>query len=353
MLNFVYFLLAMRHKFGMSDMANTTYNNQDASPNTPLYHKYIIALLLGLTVLRLITLYLSPTNLHGDEAQYWAWSRSLELGYFSKPPMIAWVIALTTGLFGNAEWAVRLSSPLIHPITAYIIFRTARFIFDARTGFWAGCFYFLMPAVWLSSSIVSTDVVLLIWWALGLNAWAHLRETPNIKWAAVLGLAIGLGMLSKYAMLFFIIALVMCCIVDVKTRRALLSKYGLVIIAISALLIAPNIYWNATNDFATLSHTAANANLKGVPIHPLELLEFIGSQFAVFGPLTFIVLLAALLIATRKPSDKTVFALCLFVLTPLPYYLWRSFLKPRKCELGGERLYWGGNIICACWHTGF
>ena len=131
----------------MSDMINTTHNNHDTLANTRPYHKYMIALLLGLSILRLITLYLSPTNLHGDEAQYWAWSRHFEFGYFSKPPMIAWVIALTTGLFGNAEWVVRLSSPLIHPITAYIIFRTARFLFDACTGFWAGCLYFLMPAV--------------------------------------------------------------------------------------------------------------------------------------------------------------------------------------------------------------
>lgn len=295
------------------------------------YHKYVLLLLIGLSIFRLTGLMLSPANLHGDEAQYWAWSRSFEFGYFSKPPMIAWVIAATTSIFGNAEWAVRLSSPLIHPLTAYLIFRTGRFIFDARTGFWAACLYFLMPAVWLSSAIVSTDVVLLFWWALGLNAWAHLRETPTVKWAALLGLAIGFGMLSKYAMLFFLIGLALCIIFDVKTRKAVLSLNGLIIAGIALIIIAPNLYWNAANDFATLNHTAANANLKGALFHPLELLEFWGSQLFVFGPLTLILLVMAIWHTTRNrlqgAQNTSEFALALLVLSPLVIISLEAFLS--------------------------
>ena len=99
-------------------------NKSDTSPQ---YHRWVLFLLIGLTVLRLASLITSPMNLHGDEAQYWSWSREFDWGYFSKPPMIAWLIGATTSIFGNAEWAVRLSSPLIHPLTAYVIFRTARF----------------------------------------------------------------------------------------------------------------------------------------------------------------------------------------------------------------------------------
>ncbi|PHR93786.1 MAG: glycosyl transferase [Robiginitomaculum sp.] len=317
-------------------------------------HKKVLYLLIGLGALRIIGLLLSPANLHGDEAQYWAWSQSFEFGYFSKPPMIAWVIAATTSLFGNAEWAVRLSSPLIHPLTAYLIYRTGRFVFDERTGFWAACLYFLMPAVWLSSAIVSTDVVLLFWWALGLNAWAHLRETPNLKWAALLGLAIGFGMLSKYAMLFFLIALALCAVFDTKTRKALLSRRGItagLIALIALIIVAPNLYWNATNDFATLNHTAANANLKGVPFHPLKLIEFWGSQIFVFGPLTLGLLVMALYVNLRKPTnktvgDKTVLALSLFVLCPLLVISAEALLSRANANWA-VTAYIGGAILCA------
>ena len=281
------------------------------------YHKYLLLLLAGLTVFRIIGLVISPLNLHGDEAQYWSWSRNLDWGYFSKPPMIAWLISATTALFGNAEWAVRLSSPLIHPLTAYLIFRTGRLFYDERTGFWAACVYFLMPAVWLSSAIVSTDVTLLLFWALALTAWAHMRETPNLAWAALLGAAIGLGMLSKYAMLFFILALAICIIIDPKTRRALLSKYGLVVSAIALIIISPNLLWNAANDFATVSHTAANANIKENLFHPIEFLEFFISQFGVFGPLTMALLLLGCYAGLRGRLSKRTQVLCIFTALPL------------------------------------
>jgi len=141
-----------------------------------IYQKWTLWLIAAMLIFRVGALLVSPLGLHGDEAQYWAWSKELDWGYFTKPPLIAWTIWVTTSLFGDAEWAVRLSSPVLHSVTAFVIFRTARFAFDSKTGFWAAVIYLLMPALWLSSGIVSTDVPLLLCWALALNAWVHLRE---------------------------------------------------------------------------------------------------------------------------------------------------------------------------------
>jgi len=281
------------------------------------YHKLVVFMLFSLGAARLLGLYFSPMNLHGDEAQYWAWSRTFDWGYFSKPPMIAWVIGASTAIFGNVEWAVRVSSPLLHPLIAYALFRTGRFMYDDRTGFWAAALYFTMPAVWLSSGIVSTDVPLLLCWVLALNAFMHLRETPNWQWAVLMGLSIGFGMLSKYAMLFFIPALVLSILIDSKSRTALLSLRGVLAMSISLAVLAPNIWWNIQNDFATINHTVANANLKGIPFHPLELLEFWVSQIGVFGPLTLAVLIIALAAAMRGKLQRRTLLLALFVLSPL------------------------------------
>jgi 4-amino-4-deoxy-L-arabinose transferase-like glycosyltransferase len=45
-----------------------------------------------------------------DEAQYWTWSKALDLGYYSKPPGIAWQIWLGTFFFGDTEFGVRFMS---------------------------------------------------------------------------------------------------------------------------------------------------------------------------------------------------------------------------------------------------
>src|SRR5881392_138561 len=65
----------------------------------------------ALTVARLVLIAVHPAGLYPDEAQYWFWAQTPALGYYSKPPLIAWVIALTTGLFGESEFAIRLSAP--------------------------------------------------------------------------------------------------------------------------------------------------------------------------------------------------------------------------------------------------
>ena len=282
-------------------------------------HRLVILLIAGLFLFRLAGMMASPLGLHGDEAQYWAWSKDLDWGYFTKPPLIAWVIWTTTSLFGDAEWAVRLSSPILHSITAYVIFRTAQFAFkDARTGFWAAAIYLLMPALWLSSGIVSTDVPLLLCWATAMNAWVHLRESPNWSRAVQLGLAVGMGMLAKYAMLFFLPALGLAVLFDPATRKNLLNAQGIMAGAISFIILVPNILWNVDNNFATLSHTAANANLQsGIPFHPLELLTFLADQLAVFGPVTFVLYMLAIIAALKGRLDVPAGWIAAFGLSPL------------------------------------
>ena len=260
-------------------------------------------ILIGILALRLVFLFTAPWGLHGDEAQYWAWSQEPAFGYFSKPPMIAWVIGSTTAIFGNAGWAVRLAAPFLHIATTMMIFLAARRFFGPQVGFWAALIYVLMPAVWLSSFIISTDAALLLCWAVALHAWACLRDGggQDKKWGRVLqlGLALGLGLLSKYAMAFMVPVLCLAVLFDAPSRKALLGVKGFVVAAIAAALLAPNLMWNAANEFATISHTAENANLGRDLFNPEEVFKFWMDQFGVFGIIPFPMLLIAMVAAAR------------------------------------------------------
>ena len=282
------------------------------------YQKWTLWLIAVLVIFRTAALMISPLGLHGDEAQYWAWSKDLDWGYFTKPPLIAWTIWVTTSVFGDSEWAVRLSSPVLHSVTAFVIFRTARFVFDAKTGFWAAAIYVLMPALWLSSGIVSTDVPLLLCWALAMNAWLHLRDKATWPRAVQLGVAVGFGLLAKYAMLFFLPALGLAFLFDKPSRKGLNNLKGYAAGLISFLIFLPNILWNFAHDFATVTHTADNANMQGgIPFHPAELGTFWGDQLAVFGPVTVVLYVLALIAALRGKLDKPALWIALFGLSPL------------------------------------
>ena len=142
------------------------------SPETRL----VAAALALILVVRVAAVLASPLNLYADEAQYWRWAQELAWGYYSKPPMIAWLIHLTTGLLGDSESAVRLAAPFLHTAAAGALYFAGRAMFSARTGTYAALLYALMPAVTLSSTVLSTDGVLMPFWCAALYLAWRLRS---------------------------------------------------------------------------------------------------------------------------------------------------------------------------------
>ena len=122
---------------------------------------HALALAVAMVILlaiRVLALRYNATDLFFDEAQYWSWSLEPAFGYYSKPPLIAWVIRLSTDACGLSEFCIRLPSPLIHAATAFAVFAAATRLYDARTGFWAALAFATLPGVSFSAGIISTDV---------------------------------------------------------------------------------------------------------------------------------------------------------------------------------------------------
>lgn len=271
-------------------------------------------ILIGLaTVFRVLALGLAGLELYPDESQYWVWSREFDWGYFSKPPVIAWLIATSTTLFGDSDFTVRLPAPLLHAGTASFLFLTGRHLWDARTGFYAALVYLTLPAIWIGSAAISTDTPMMFAWSAALYCVVRLRDTASWPAAIGLGLAVGTGFMAKYAMIYFLIGTALALLLDRDARRALLSLQGLAAGLLALAIWSPNLLWNAANDFATVSHTAANANWGGELFHPGEFADFLFGQMLVFGPATFIALIVVLYRTFRQPQADTPHALFLAV----------------------------------------
>lgn len=274
--------------------------------------------LTGLLALRIAALSWNVTDLFFDEAQYWTWSLEPAFGYYSKPPLIAWAIGLATSVCGMGESCVRLPAPLFHTATAFGIYLAASVLYDRPVGFWAALAYGTLPAVSLSSGIISTDVPLLTFWAFAIWGLAALWRTDKWWPALALGVSLGLGLNSKYAMAYFVLCLGLYLLATPERRSILRDPRLWTAMAIGVLLIVPNLIWNARNGFATFSHTADNAKWTGSLLHPDKMLEFFGSQFGVFGPVLFAVLLIIAWRAwkARLPEpDRLLLALCLPIIT--------------------------------------
>jgi len=298
----------------------------DVLPAAGLTFRHVLLALIALTAIRLIGLYYSTADLFVDEAQYWAWSRDLALGYFSKPPLLAWIIAGSDLICGSGEACVRAASPILYLATCLIAYAVARELYDQRTACWAALTLAVATGLSFSARIISTDVPLLLLWSLALLAYVKLLRAPDWRWTLVLGLALGFGMLAKYAMVYFLLCAICAALIDRDARGVLMRPQTWVALLLAVVIVSPNIYWNVANGFVTLKHTGGNITGDGFRFKPLAPFEFIGSQFILPGPLVFAAFLVILarLRRVRVAADRLMLA---FALPPLGLITALAFLR--------------------------
>jgi len=309
------------------------------------YAAWMVAGIAAITGLRLTWLALQPADLFPDEAQYWVWSQQLALGYYSKPPLVAWLIAVTTGLFGDSEFAVRLPAPLLHAGAAVFVYGIGARLYDRRVGFWSALTYASLTGVSVSAFIISTDAPLLLFWAAALYGFVRAREEDGWRWWVAVGLAAGLGLLAKYAMAYWLMSALGYVLVfrgERRHLRPLLAATG-----IALLLYSPNVWWNWSNGFVSYLHTRDNAALSGSLFHPGAFIEFFASQFGVFGPLLFAGLIW--LIATwRGLAEPRARLLAAFALPTLAMMLAVSLLSRAHANWAAPT-YVAATVLVVAW----
>lgn len=106
-----------------------------ATPTTLVVLALISISLLGL---RMLEFTLSGAGLHVDEAQYWLWSRDLQWGYFSKPPVLVALIKASTALWGDSLLGVKALSMLCWVLSAWVLGWLAYRMSGMRTAIFAG-----------------------------------------------------------------------------------------------------------------------------------------------------------------------------------------------------------------------
>lgn len=312
-----------------------------------------LILTAALLVARLVALFATPLELYPDEAQYWLWSRTLDFGYYSKPPVIAWSIWATTAIGGDSEPWVRLSAGLYQAGATLLVFLIGRRLYGGAVGLAAAALYALMPGIQLSALVAATDAPLLFFLGLTILAYVAFLESDSrhrLPLAAGIGAALGLAFLSKYAAVYFVVGLVIHLAVSRPARAAWSPATAGVALAALAAILTPNLAWNAAHGFATFQHTAANAAWSGVQLFNIgELAAFVGSQFGVFGPVPLGALILGLWLAIRRrtidPRDLT---LICFALPPLLIVTGQAFISRANANWSGAG-YLAGAILVAAW----
>jgi len=288
--------------------------SREAAPHAKPYQLWLVIFLLALLAARLIANAFARTDLVFNEAQYWSWSRELDFGYFSKPPLLAWLIRGATELCGNGEACLRSLPPVLNAIATWFVFLTGRALYGSRVGFWSAIVFNTLPAIAFLAASVTTDVPLLLFWSIALYLWTMLIERKSMVYAVALGLTIGAGLLAKYAMIYFPLCMACHAMFSAEAREGVGGRRALVILLIALVLIAPNLYWNYAHGFVSFEHTANSAGWGRHAAHLWYFVQFLLSQFLVYGPVLFFMLLWITAVSIRARTDRRVVMLLAFSL---------------------------------------
>jgi undecaprenyl-diphosphatase len=222
-------------------------------------------------------------DLHFDEAQYWEWSRRLDWGYYSKGPLVAWLIAASTGLLGHGEWQVRLPAWLAYDAWLAVLFLFAREVWDSsRAGWTAVALGLATPLYFLLGGVMTTDVLLLTLWTAGLWAAYRLASAPGPGAWYAFGAAVGLGVLTKLSIGLLPLTVLPALLTSPTVRRQLLGPHPWLAALLALALASPVVGWNVANDWVMLRHERGHVAVSEARLG--SLLELVAGQALALSP---------------------------------------------------------------------
>lgn len=281
------------------------------------YSTVLIIFLISITLFRIYYILNGPLDLSPDEAHYWEWSRRLDLSYYSKGPIIAYLIYIGTTVFGDTVFGIRIMAVILSVLSSVLLYKLGKEIYDEKVGISSAILLQIIPLFSTYGIVFTIDSPFIFFWILSLYLfWKAVNSRKpdppalplakggkdgfEIMYWRLLGLSIGLGLLTKYTMAFFFICALIFLLLSKEHRKIFLTKGPYLSFIISLVVFAPVILWNVQNDWVTFKHTAGQAHVaEGVRISLKSFFEFIGSQLGVITPL-LLTFMAISLIKLRK-----------------------------------------------------
>ena len=258
-------------------------------------HACALALILAATLGRYLFVASGQLDLVQDEAQYWDWSRRLQLSYYSKGPLIAWIIKAGTAVFGDTELGVRIGA-VIGSLAAQLLLYAGVGILMQRPRLALITLFIVntMPLFLASGILMTTDNPLLVCWLAALFCLHATVAKPDARWPwAGLALAMACGILAKYTMLGMAGVAVLHALILLHQGSLPAGHWKRLALWLGAGIFAgflPILVWNAQNDWASFRHVGRLAGVapavgeKPPLIRFDRLPEYVGGQLGLIFP---------------------------------------------------------------------
>jgi hypothetical protein len=205
-----------------------------------------------LIAVAMAALHLATNNRYGfhrDELQFLSDARHLDWGFVAYPPLTPFLERISLGLFGLSMVGLRLFSVIAQTAVIVVSGLMARDLGGGRLAqIMTALAAALSPLPIFEGTEFQYSSFDFLWWVL--IAWFTIRllKTENPRWWIAIGAAVGMGLLTKYSILFFIAGILGGLVLS-GARRYLKSGWFWAGIALALIIFAPNFVWLVRHDF--------------------------------------------------------------------------------------------------------
>jgi hypothetical protein len=287
-----------------------------------LNHKRKTLLLIAVATL-VRCLLASSIGLGNDEVYYRMYAQYPQWNYFDHPPMVGWLIRLTTvNLFFDNEFFIRFGAIIAGSITTWLFFLCGKKLSTGHTGFLAALIY----TATIYGSIIASIFILpdspqMVCWAAGLYLLIDIIDfNPADIYAKrkiiLFGVVTGLGMLCKIHTSFLWLGFLLYVIFYNRQWLKQPAFYAAGII--SLLFFYPVIQWNIDNNFVTYLYHSKRVNMASGGFDITSFASFTAGQVMYYNPVIFFFIIAATVAAFKNKLLISLAKKRLLLLSSLP-----------------------------------
>jgi len=252
---------------------------------------------------------------HRDELATLEDARHLDWGFVAYPPVAPFFARLSLMLFGTSLAGFRFFAAVAEAIAVVLTGLMAREM-GGRRGAQFVAAAAAIPFCLAGGALMQYVSFDYLFWVLTAYFVVKLLNTEDPRWWIAIGACIGLGLETKYTMGFFAIGIV-AAVVLTDARRYLKSKWLWYGVALSILILLPNLIWQARNHFISLDFLQ-HIHARDVRIGRTKNFLPEQLQFTLFG---FVLFLAGLYFTLFSRDGKRFRMLGWMYLTPLVIFV--------------------------------
>ena len=186
---------------------------------------------------------------HRDELQVLSDARHLDWGFVAYPPFTPVVERISMGLFGLSMVGLRLFSVITQALAIVITGYMACELGGRRLAQLAAALAVALSALpMFEGTEFQYSSFDYLWWVLIAYFIIRLLKTDNPRWWLAIGATVGLGLLTKYSIVFYI-AGVLGGMLLTSARRYFRSPWFWAGTGLALLICLPNVIWQVRHDF--------------------------------------------------------------------------------------------------------